>query len=50
MRIEARVAKALAVICVRNILPEDIHAGTVPVIGPGTYGMPRSSTGTGGVN
>ena len=36
-RIAARLAKLMAMICVRNTGIEDLHAGTVPVTRTGDY-------------
>jgi len=37
-RIAARLAKAMAMICVRNSQLEDLHAGIVPVTKTGDFG------------
>lgn len=39
-RIAARLAKLMAMICVRNTGIEELHAGTVPV----THSRPRKSS------
>ena len=37
MRIAARIAKVIAMICVRNSRLEDLHAGQVPVTRTGDW-------------
>ncbi len=36
-RIAARLAKLMAIICVRNTRIEDLHSGTVPVTHTGDF-------------